>query len=164
MNGWENHRVEATLHFLERRGRQGGRSIPLRRSRHRRQGKTRRDSALVPRVEAATVDSSSSTPFREWLHVRRARKGLEIFLWNLEGNSSYPEENSFHIPYFFHRFFPLHSAVLNRYVPFIRCLRASLSFLPFFFSFLRPPLPFRISSAGFLAPFRPDSLDSERVV
>lgn len=149
MNGWENHRVEATLHFLERRGRQGGRSIPLRRSRHRRQGKTRRDSALVPRVEAATVDSSSSTPFREWLHVRRARKGLEIFLWNLEGNSSYPEENSFHIPYFFHRFFPLHSAVLNRYVPFIRCLRASLSFLlfssPFFVLpslFASPPLDF----------------------
>lgn len=37
-------------------------------------------------------------------------------------------------------------------------------FPPFFFSFLRPPLPFRISSAGFLAPFWPDSLDSERVV
>lgn len=142
-------------------GREGGRYRFVARD---TAGREKRDSALVPRVEAATVDSSSSTPFREWLHVRRARKGLEIFLWNLEGNSSYPEENSFHIPYFFHRFFPLHSAVLNRYVPFIRCLRASLSFLPFFFSFLRPPLPFRISSAGFLVPFRPDSLDSERVV
>lgn len=141
-------------------GREGGRYRFVARDTASRE---KRD-ALVPRVEAATVDSSSSTPFREWLHVRRARKGLEIFLWNLEGNSSYPEENSFHIPYFFHRFFPLHSAVLNRYVPFIRCLRASLSFLPFFFSFLRPPLPFRISSAGFLAPFWPDSLDSERVV
>lgn len=149
MNGRENHRVEATLHFLERCEREGGRSIPLRHSRHppiSTAGKTRRDSRF-PRVEAATVDSSS---FREWLHVRcgsraKGRREREIFLWNLEGNSPYPEENSFsflaafHIPCFFHRFFPLHSAVLNRYVPFIRCLRASLFFLSFFFFFFSPP-------------------------
>lgn len=143
-------------------GREGGRYRFVARD---TAGREKRDA--TPRWSRASRPQQSTRRRRRRLEngcTYVARKGLEIFLWNLEGNSSYPEENSFHIPYFFHRFFPLHSAVLNRYVPFIRCLRASLSFLPFFFSFLRPPLSFRISSAGFLAPFWPDSLDSERVV
>lgn len=50
-------------------GREGGRYRFVARDTASRE---KRD-ALVPRVEAATVDSSSSTPFREWLHVRRAK-------------------------------------------------------------------------------------------
>lgn len=136
-------------------GREGGRYRFVARD---TAGREKRDA--TPRWSRASRPQQSTRRRRRRLEngcTYVARKGLEIFLWNLEGNSSYPEENSFHILYFFHRFFPLHSAVLNRYVSFIRCLRASLSFLPFFLLLSSSSPPFshllRRISCSFLAGF-----------
>ena len=174
MNGWENHRVEATLSIFSR-----GREVDTASSLETPQPRKNATRLRVSRPQ-------QSTPRRR--HRRRRRCRLEngctyvagrarkdgwkegrerIFLWRLEGNSPCPEENSssflaaFHIPYFFHRFFP---------PPPFRCVKPLRALYPmstrfsFLFSSLSsssPRLLRRIScafSAGF--PFAFDSKSS----
>lgn len=152
--------------------REGRRSIQLRHSRHRSHGKTRRDSACRGRKSTRRRRLENGCTYV----AGRARKGgwkegrERIFLWRLEGNSPYPEENSssflaaFHIPYFFHRFF---SPPPFRCVKPLRALYPMSTRFSFLFSFLSSSSPRlsrllrRIScafSAGF--PFAFDSKSS----